>query len=154
LREINSAGAMWSAPVKAGLLRHADLILIDAMGASEGGTARQVTKRGEAMETARFRLNPAAKVFTDDGREVLPGSGEVGMLATSQNIPLGYYKDPEKTARTFRYVQGVRYSFPGDYATVEADGTIVLLGRGSTCINSGGEKIYPEEVEEAIKLHP
>ncbi|HEX7070748.1 MAG TPA: AMP-binding protein, partial [Rhodothermales bacterium] len=154
LREINSAGAMWSAPVKAGLLRHADLILIDAMGASEGGTARQVTKRGEAMETAKFRLNPAAKVFTDDGREVLPGSGEVGMLATSQNIPLGYYKDPEKTARTFRYVQGVRYSFPGDYATVEADGTIVLLGRGSTCINSGGEKIYPEEVEEAIKLHP
>ncbi len=93
-------------------------------------------------------------MFTDDGREVKPGSGEVGHLAVGGNIPLGYYKDPEKTAETFRVVDGKRYSIPGDYATVEADGTITLLGRGSVSINSGGEKIFPEEVEEAVKQHP
>jgi len=93
-------------------------------------------------------------VFTDDGREVKPGSGEVGYLAVGGHIPLGYYKDPEKTAETFRVVDGKRYSIPGDYATVEADGTITLLGRGSVSINSGGEKIFPEEVEEAVKQHP
>lgn len=154
LREINSSGAMWSSVVKHELLEIADLVLVDAMGSSEGGTARQVTKRGDSTETAQFRLNSSAKVFTEDNREIVPGSTEVGMLATSQNIPIGYYKDPEKSARTFRYVDGIRYSFPGDYALVEADGSIRLLGRGSICINSGGEKIYPEEVEEVIKLHP
>jgi fatty-acyl-CoA synthase len=153
LREIISAGAMWSASVKQGLLEHADVTLVDSMGASEGGTAVQITRRGDAVDTARFKLNPTAKVFTDDGREVVPGSGETGMLATSFNVPLGYYKDPEKTARTFRTIDGVRYSFPGDYARVEADGSVTLLGRGSMCINSGGEKIYPEEVEESIKAH-
>jgi fatty-acyl-CoA synthase len=76
------------------------------------------------------------------------------MLATAGNVPLGYYKDPEKSARTFRTIGGVRYSFPGDWATVEANGAITLLGRGSVCINSGGEKIFPEEVEEVVKLHP
>jgi fatty-acyl-CoA synthase len=69
-------------------------------------------------------------------------------------VPIGYYKDPEKSARTFRVVNGVRYSFPGDMATVAADGTLVLFGRGSNCINTGGEKVYPEEVEEALKVHP
>jgi fatty-acyl-CoA synthase len=113
---------------------------------------QSLTARGmPAGETARFGLMPAAKVFTDDGREVEPGSGEVGMLASGGLVPLGYYKDPEKSARTFREVNGVRYSFPGDMARVAADGTIELLGRGSRCINTGGEKVYPEEVEEAIK---
>jgi acyl-CoA synthetase (AMP-forming)/AMP-acid ligase II len=85
---------------------------------------------------------------------VKPGSGEVGYLAVGGHIPVGYYKDPKKTAETFRVVDGKRYSIPGDYATVEEDGTITLLGRGSVSINSGGEKIFPEEVEEAVKQHP
>ena len=93
-------------------------------------------------------------VITDDNRFVEPGSGEIGKLATSAFVPLGYYKDEEKSAATFCEVEGVRYSFPGDYATVEADGSITLLGRGSVCINTGGEKVFPEEVEEAVKRHP
>ncbi len=93
-------------------------------------------------------------MLTEDGREVEPGSGEVGLLAVGGHIPAGYYKDPDKSAATFREVGGRPWSIPGDYATVEADGSISLLGRGSVSINSGGEKIYPEEVEEAVKQHP
>jgi 3-oxocholest-4-en-26-oate---CoA ligase len=85
---------------------------------------------------------------------VQPGSGVVGRVAKTGRIPIGYYNDPEKTARTFIEAKGKRWSFPGDLATVEEDGTINLLGRGSSCINSGGEKIYPEEVEDALKAHP
>jgi fatty-acyl-CoA synthase len=84
---------------------------------------------------------------------VEPGSDEVGVLALGGRNPLGYYKDEEKSGRTFKEIDGVRYSVPGDYAQVDADGTIHLLGRGSVCINSGGEKIFPEEVEEALKTH-
>jgi fatty-acyl-CoA synthase len=84
---------------------------------------------------------------------VEPGSGEAGMVAAGGNVPIGYYKDEAKSEATFRTIDGVRYSFPGDWATVEADGSLTLLGRGSQCINSAGEKIYPEEVEEAVKLH-
>jgi 3-oxocholest-4-en-26-oate---CoA ligase len=113
-----------------------------------------MVRAGATAETARFKLNPTTKVFTEDGREVRPGSGEIGVVANGGMVPLGYYKDPEKSARTFREVNGVRYSFPGDMATVEADGRITLLGRGSNCINTGGEKVYPEEVEQAIKFHP
>jgi fatty-acyl-CoA synthase len=90
-------------------------------------------------------------VFTDDGREVVPGSDEVGKVAAGGNVPLGYYKDEEKSARTFRVIDGVRYSFPGDLAMGAADGTLILLGRGSQVINTGGEKVFPEEVEEAVK---
>src|SRR5690606_35504343 len=103
---------------------------------------------------ARFRLGPDAAVFDDDGRPVEPGSGQVGMLAVGGPIPIGYYKDPEKTAQTFRRIDGRTWSIPGDFATVEADGTITLLGRGSVCINTAGEKVFPEEVEEVLKLHP
>ncbi|MEZ5219238.1 MAG: hypothetical protein R2715_22255 [Ilumatobacteraceae bacterium] len=93
-------------------------------------------------------------MFTEDGREVEPGSDEVGFLAAGGSIPVGYYKDPEKTARTFREIDGERYSFPGDMAKVAADGTIILLGRGNQVINTGGEKVFPEEVEEAVKRVP
>ena len=93
-------------------------------------------------------------MFTDDDREVTPGSDEVGMVAAGGNVPLGYFKDPEKSARTFRVIDGVRYSFPGDFAKVAADGSLILLGRGSQVINTGGEKIFPEEVEEAVKRVP
>ena len=84
----------------------------------------------------------------------MPGSGELGLVAMRGHTPIGYYKDPEKSAATFRVIDGVRYSIPGDFATVDADGTVRLLGRGSQCINTGGEKVYPEEVEEVLKLHP
>jgi acyl-CoA synthetase (AMP-forming)/AMP-acid ligase II len=90
----------------------------------------------------------------EDHRLLQPGCGEVGWLARKGRIPLGYYKDPEKTAQTFVEVNGVRWALPGDYALIEADGTITLLGRGSACINSGGEKVFPEEVEAAVRSHP
>src|SRR3546814_10106460 len=93
------------------------------------------------------------KVITDDGRSVEPGSGETGRVAVGGFQPVGYYKDPEKSAATFISFEGKRYSVPGDYATVEADGSLTLLGRGSVCINTGGEKVYPEEVEEVLKTH-
>jgi 3-oxocholest-4-en-26-oate---CoA ligase len=150
-----SSGVMWSESVKRELIERHPVIAYDSLGSSEGvGFANAITTTDSEGETAKFSVGPNTKVFTDDGREVKPGSGEVGYLAVGGNIPLGYYKDPVKTADTFREVDGRRYSIPGDYATVEADGTITLLGRGSVSINSGGEKIFPEEVEEAVKQHP
>ena len=92
-------------------------------------------------------------MFTEDGREVAPGSGERGLLAVGGPIPIGYYKDPDKTAETFRTFGGRVWSVPGDWATVEDGRHHPLLGRGSVCINTAGEKVYPEEVEEALKLH-
>ena len=154
LKQITSSGVMWSQETKQGLLRHHDMVLADIMGSTEGGMGSSVTTREAGAQTAKFALNEGVKVITDDGRFVEPGSGEMGKLATSAFVPLGYYKDPQKSAATFKEVQGVRYSFPGDYATVEADGSITLLGRGSVCINTGGEKVFPEEVEEAVKRHP
>jgi fatty-acyl-CoA synthase len=150
-----SSGVMWSESVKRELIERQPVIAYDSLGSSEGvGFANAITTTDSKGETAKFGIGPNTKVFTDDGREVKPGSGEVGYLAVGGNIPLGYYKDPAKTASTFREVDGRRYSIPGDYATVEEDGTITLLGRGSVSINSGGEKIFPEEVEEAVKQHP
>ena len=150
-----SSGVMWSESVKRELIERHPVIAYDSLGSSEGvGFANAITTTDSKGETAKFSVGPNTKVFTDDGREVKPGSGGVGYLAVGGNIPLGYFKDPKKTAETFREVDGRRYSIPGDYATVEEDGTITLLGRGSVSINSGGEKIFPEEVEEAVKQHP
>jgi 3-oxocholest-4-en-26-oate---CoA ligase len=150
-----SSGVMWSESVKRALIERQPVIAYDSLGSSEGvGFANAITTTDAEGETAKFGIGPNTKVFTDDGREVKPGSGEVGFLAVGGHIPVGYYKDPKKTAETFRVVDGKRYSIPGDYATVEEDGTITLLGRGSVSINSGGEKIFPEEVEEAVKQHP
>jgi fatty-acyl-CoA synthase len=115
---------------------------------------RTETRADDDIAPARFKAGDRLVVVTDDGSVVEAGDGRVGMLGVGGPIPLGYYKDPEKTAATFRTVQGRRYSIPGDYATVEPDGTIRLLGRGSACINSGGEKVYPEEVELALRSHP
>lgn len=153
LKQISSSGVMWSQEIKQGLLRHHDMVLADVMGSTEGGMGSSVTTRASSASTAKFELNEGVVVITDDDRFVQPGSREMGKIATSALVPLGYYKDPEKSAATFREVNGVRYSFPGDYATVEADGTITLLGRGGACINTGGEKVFPEEVEEAVKRH-
>jgi fatty-acyl-CoA synthase len=152
LKMIVSSGVMWTAEVKEALLdRIEHVILLDAIGSSEGSMGNSISMKGVPPSTAKFARNPTTKVFTDDDREVQPGSDEVGMVAAGGMVPLGYFKDTEKSARTFRTIDGVRYSFPGDMAMVAADGSLVLLGRGSQVINSGGEKIFPEEVEEAVK---
>ena len=148
-----SSGVMWTREVKQALLEWHDFMLIDAMGSTEGSMGTQITTRGNVGETAKFTMGAATKVFAEDGREVQPGSGETGMVAAGGAVPIGYYKDEEKTRATFREIDGVRYSFPGDWARIEADGTLTLLGRGSNCINTAGEKVYPEEVEEAVKAH-
>jgi fatty-acyl-CoA synthase len=130
------------------------MLLVDAFSSSEAlGMGVSVSASGAAAKTASFTLGPDVKVLTEDGRAVEPGSDEMGVLALGGRNPLGYYKDEEKSGRTFKEIDGVRYSIPGDYAQVDADGTIHVLGRGSVCINSGGEKIFPEEVEEALKTH-
>ncbi len=108
--------------------------------------------KDDANVTAKFGLNPTTRVFDEFDCEVVPGSGVIGRVA-SPALTMGYYKDAEKSAKTFRMVGDMRYSFPGDMATVESDGSITLLGRGSHCINTGGEKVFPEEVEEAVKTH-
>ena len=151
---IMSSGVMWSAPVKSALLAHnSGMKLLDALGSSEGaGFANKLEGDAGATSTARFQLGQYTRVLTEDGRDVVPGSGERGRLALGGPLPLGYYNDPVKSAETWPTIDGQRYSIPGDWATVEDDGSIVLLGRGSVCINTGGEKVYPEEVEEALKL--
>jgi len=152
LKMIASSGVMWTSEVKEALLERIEhVVLLDAMGSSEGSMGTSISMKGLPPKTAKFAVAPTTKVFTDDDREVVPGSGEIGKVAAGGAVPLGYYKDPEKSSKTFRTINGVRYSFPGDMATVEADGSLTLLGRGSQVINSGGEKIFPEEVEEAVK---
>ena len=156
LRRIGSSGVMWSQENKAGLLRHLpQCSIFDSLGSSEAvGMGASVSAADGAEKTAKFMVTPNSACFTEDGRRVEPGSGERGLLAVSGFLPLGYYKDQEKTDRTFRVFEGRRWSVPGDWATVEADGSLKLLGRGSQVINTGGEKVFPEEVEEAIKRYP
>ena len=152
LKMIASSGVMWTSEVKEALLdRIEHVVLLDAMGSSEGSMGTSISMKGLPPKTAKFAVAPTTKVFTEDDREVQPGSGEIGKVAAGGAVPIGYYKDPEKSSKTFRTINGVRYSFPGDMATVEADGSLTLLGRGSQVINSAGEKIFPEEVEEAVK---
>jgi len=151
VKVIISSGVMWSEEVKNGLLEHHDMQLIDTMGSTEGGMGSSVSTRDNPPKTAKFSLNPGVIVIADDGEILKPGSEKIGLIGTSGLVPVGYYKDEKKSAETFKEIDGIRYSFPGDYAKLEEDGTITLLGRGSNCINSAGEKIYPEEVEEAIK---
>jgi fatty-acyl-CoA synthase len=150
-----SSGVMWTAEVKEALMSRAGCLCLDSLGSSEGvGFASQISVPGGGATTAKFQIGEHAKVLSEDGRAIEPGSEEIGLLALGGPIPLGYYKDPEKTAKTFPTFEGMRYSIPGDWARVAADGTIELLGRGSVSINTGGEKVFPEEVEEAVKLHP
>ncbi|MEQ1701196.1 MAG: AMP-binding protein, partial [Ilumatobacteraceae bacterium] len=152
LKMIISSGVMWTAEVKEQLLdRIEQVILLDAIGSSEGSMGNSISMKGLPPSTAKFTSNPTTKVFKEDNTEVTPGSDEVGMVAAGGMVPLGYFKDEAKSARTFRTIDGVRYSFPGDMAMVADDGSLILLGRGSQVINSGGEKIFPEEVEESVK---
>ena len=153
LRLLLSSGVMFSAAMKEAMLDHHGCTIVDSLGSSEGtGMASQVmSRRRRDTATARFRLGEHTRVLTDEGIDVQPGSGERGQIALGWPLPLGYFKDPAKTEEAFPMVAGRRWSIPGDWATVEADGTVTLLGRGSACINTGGEKVFPEEVEEALK---
>ncbi len=155
VQSITSSGVMWSMEVKRGLIKHMPQVALnDSFGASEAvGFGMSVTTAEGVSETAKFEIGQHCKVFSEDGREIAPGSDEPGFIARGGAVPLGYYKDEKKTAETFKTIDGVRYAVPGDWCTVAEDGTLTLHGRGSICINSGGEKIYPEEVEEALKEH-
>jgi acyl-CoA synthetase (AMP-forming)/AMP-acid ligase II len=125
-------------------------MIVDSFGSSETGVLG--AKGGQ--DGATFQMSESTAVLTDDGHVVAPGSSEVGKVARRGHVPLRYHNDPEKSARTFVEVDGARWAVTGDEATVEADGTIRILGRGSQCINTGGEKVYPEEVEEPLRAHP
>ena len=153
---ITSSGVMWSLEVKRALLRHMpQAMLADAFSSSEAlGLGTSIMTAAGEVQTAKFALGERARVFDENDQPVLPGSGVRGLVAVGQPNPVGYYKDAEKTARTFRIINGQRYSVPGDWCLVEADGTLTLLGRGNACINTAGEKVFPEEVEEALKTHP
>lgn len=155
LKIVVSSGVMWSQGVKEKMLEWIDATLIDGIGATEGAMALQLSQRGRTGAAAKFVPLADTRLFAEDGREIPPGSDEPGLIAAGGTLlPAGYYKDPEKTARTFRVVNGQRHAFIGDWGRWNADGTLQLLGRGSACINTGGEKVYPEEVEHVIVAHP
>jgi len=155
LMVMSSAGAILSDAVKAQLKAHLpNLAIIDSWGSSETGFQGSAAEGSSPDKGLRFTLNERNGVLDDDLNPVVPGSGVTGMLAQKGHIPLGYYGDTEKTAKTFVEKDGVRWVLTGDMGTVEEDGTIRIFGRGSVCINSGGEKIFPEEVEAALKGHP
>jgi 3-oxocholest-4-en-26-oate---CoA ligase len=156
-RVLLSGGAILTPALKQAFLdKIPHLMIIDGFGASEtGGQGSHVTMAGTKASTGTFRMNEDTTVLKEDlSGPLTPGAPESGWLARRGHVPLGYFKDAEKTARTFPVINGVRYAVPGDHAKLAADGSIVVLGRGSVSINSGGEKIYPEEVEQALKHHP
>jgi acyl-CoA synthetase (AMP-forming)/AMP-acid ligase II len=155
LRGIGSSGSMWSHENKQGILRHLPQIAIaDSFASSEAfGMGLSVSRAGQETQTACFGVGEFCAVFNEAGQRVAPGSGETGKVAVGGHIPLGYYNDPAKTAQTFPTLEGKRWSMPGDWASVADDGSLTLLGRGNQCINTGGEKVFPEEVEEALKRH-
>jgi len=156
ITSVVSSGVMWSLEVKRGLLEYMpEAMLTDAFSSSEalGMGSSMMTKLGE-VQTAKFMIGDRCRVFDENDQPVEPGAGVRGLVALGSPNPLGYYKDDEKTARTFRMINGARYSIPGDWCIVEADGSLTLLGRGNACINTAGEKVFPEEVEEVLKTHP
>jgi acyl-CoA synthetase (AMP-forming)/AMP-acid ligase II len=155
LRLISSSGAILSPAVKAELEEFLPATkVIDRFGASETGGQGRITRSADGSGPLKLIADDHTTVIGDDGRPLVPGSGQRGRLARRGWIPLGYWRDEEKTAATFPTIDGVRYSVPGDLATIEADGTISVFGRGSMVINTGGEKVFPEEVEAAVKGHP
>jgi acyl-CoA synthetase (AMP-forming)/AMP-acid ligase II len=158
LLAITSSAALFSAPVKDEFFKHLpDIVIVDAIGSSESGNNGMVTmgKGDTAMKSGpTVRVLGDTVVFDEEMKTVVPGSGVIGKIARGGDIPVGYYNDPVKTAEVFITIDDKRYVMPGDFATLEEDGTITLLGRGSVSINSGGEKIFPEEVESAVRSHP
>jgi len=155
LRRMLSVGVTWSADVKRRLLAHGDFVCRDVVAASEGGPfAVSETRRGDDVVTSRFVLLPGARVIDESGRDVIPGSGQVGVLAAPADDEIGYLGDAAKTAQTFRTLGGRRWVAPGDLASIEADGSITFRGRESRVINTGGEKVFAEEVEQVLIEHP
>jgi fatty-acyl-CoA synthase len=158
LRLLGSGGSILSSEIKVELMQHLPnvLAIVEGIGSSESpAQAVAVTTRDSAApQTLTFAAKAETIVVDDDLRPIPKGSGIVGRLATGGRVPIGYYKDPERSARTFVEIDGARWSLPGDMATIDADGTVHLLGRGSQCINTGGEKVYPEEVEAVLKGAP
>ncbi len=152
---ITSSGVMFSEATKQGLLEHLPhAMIVDAFSSSEAlGMGQSVSSAGSGAATASFKVGEHTRVIDDHGADVLPGSGQIGRVAVGGYQPIGYYKDEAKSAATFLVIDEKRYSVPGDFAQVDEDGAIALLGRGSVCINTGGEKVFPEEVEEALKTH-
>jgi 3-oxocholest-4-en-26-oate---CoA ligase len=155
---LTSTAALFSPSVKDQFFEvFPNLIMTDAIGSSEGGNnGISMIKPGATTMKSGPTVTSLSgtSVFDENLEPVKPGSGVIGKIARTGDIPIGYYNDPEKTAEVFVTIDGVRYVMPGDFATVEADGTVTLLGRGSICINSGGEKIFPEEVEAVVRSHP
>jgi 3-oxocholest-4-en-26-oate---CoA ligase len=150
-----SAGALLSQPMRDALTTHQpNLFIIDNFGSSETGYNGAAPAGAKVSDGLKFAINERTQVLGDDLTPIEPGSDEIGWVAQRGHIPLGYYNDPVKTAKTFVEAGGERWVLPGDMARVDADGTMHFLGRGSVCINSGGEKVYPEEVEAALKTHP
>jgi acyl-CoA synthetase (AMP-forming)/AMP-acid ligase II len=153
---IGSGGAVLSHTAKSRLAELIPTIMVvDGFGSSETGVVgSKLHSAGDSSTAPTFTVNAQTQVLGEDGKPVVPGSGQVGRLARKGHVPLGYYKDEVKTKATFLEVDGERWVLPGDNATVDEDGTVVLLGRGSTSINTGGEKVYPEEVETALMTSP
>lgn len=152
LQRISSSGVMFSQEVKSGILDHLDIELIDLAGATEGFFGFSVSTREALAKTAVFQRSDTVRVLNEQNREVSRGTGEIGRIA-SISVMQGYYNDPEKSQSIYQEIDGERWVFTGDYAELEADGQIRLIGRGSNCINTAGEKVFPEEVEEVIKSH-
>jgi fatty-acyl-CoA synthase len=142
--------------VKRALLKHMpNLTITDSFASTEAmGMGASIMTKDNEVQTAAFQLLENAIVIDENNEVIQPGSGKSGRVALGGPLPMGYYKDPEKTARTFVTIGNVRYSIPGDHARVDENGAITLLGRGNNCINTAGEKVFPEEVEEALKTHP
>ena len=156
LLAIASGGALFSPATKARLISLLpNCFIVDGLGSSETGVMGNKISAGEGSEReAKFMVNDSTIVLDDINCRVQPGSGVIGRIARRGHVPIGYYNAPEKSANTFIEIDGERWAIPGDLATVEADGRILLLGRGSVSINSGGEKVFPEEVESVLKEHP
>jgi 3-oxocholest-4-en-26-oate---CoA ligase len=154
---VSSTAALFSGSVKQQYLEaFPDILLTEAVGSSESGFSGLgvVTKDGLEGRGPRVTPHKDAIVIDAEGRRMQPGTGEIGRIARGGNVPIGYYKDEAKTAALFIEVEGRRYVVPGDFALLEEDGSITLLGRGDTCINTGGEKVFPEEVESVLKAYP
>ena len=156
VRRVGSAGVRWSPEVKAGLARFLpEATFTDILASTEGGPyALAVTRPGEDPRTTHPRLTPNGRILDELDHDVPPGSGRQGVLAATGSMPVGYLNDPERTARTWRVVDGVRHVISGDMATIDADGNVTLLGRGSEVVNTGGEKVFVEEVEQVVLTHP
>lgn len=156
LKMIVSSGVMWSAEIKQALLDWGDMTLIDGMGATEGGMGAMISSRQDPPTgTAKFIKMADTRLFREDLSEIPEDSEEPGLIAAGGvTVPIGYYKDPDKSAATFKLIDGKRYAFTGDWGHYGPDGSITFLGRGSGCINTAGEKVYPEEVEEILKTMP